>query len=129
MRVLELGKFYPPQRGGMESSLRDLARGLVARGHEVEALVASADTDHHLEVRDRVRVERVPRFGSFRSVSICPGLPAAVARARRRFRPDVVHVHLPNPAAAVAWMMAGGDEPLVVSYHSDIVRQRWLGWA
>lgn len=131
MRVLELGKFYPPQRGGMESSLRDLARGLVRRGHQVEVLVSSVDADHHVEDREGVRVERLPCFGSVRSLPLSPGLAGAISRARRRLRPDVVHLHLPNPGAAVAWTLAGGGEPLVVSYHSDIVRQRWLGgvWA
>ena len=47
-----------------------------------------------------------------------------MARAMRRARPDVVHLHFPNPMAALACLMSRLDVPLVVTWHSDVVRQR-----
>jgi glycosyltransferase involved in cell wall biosynthesis len=126
MRVLQIGKFYPPQRGGMETVLHDLSRGLVARGHAVKVIVAAPGEDDARELVDGVQVERVGNWGTLRSVPLCPGLFASIRRNLRDFDPHVVHMHLPHPLGAVGWLTARDRRPLVVTYHSDIVRQRWL---
>ena len=43
MRILHVGKYYPPVKGGMETVLREMAEGLLARGHRVSVLVAASD--------------------------------------------------------------------------------------
>ena len=40
MRILQLGKWYPPRRGGMETVLAELSRGLSDRGHALRVRVA-----------------------------------------------------------------------------------------
>lgn len=133
MRVLELGKFYPPHHGGMETALRDVCLGLVERGHEVTALVAASTRTGSVLDEEGVQVHRLPCYANLRSVPLTPTLPARLRGVLRRFDPDVVHLHLPNPWVASVWMTAGDARPLVVTYHSDIVRQRllsrfWLPW-
>ena len=44
-KILHLGKYYHPHRGGMETVLRQQAEGLVERGCRVTVLVAGSDTD------------------------------------------------------------------------------------
>ncbi len=128
MRILELGKYYPPHRGGMETVLRRTCLGLSARGHRVQVLVSGDGLRSRSETLEGVEVLRLGRWGQWRSLSLNPGLPWAIRRVVRRFRPQIVHLHLPNPAMAVAWSFLGDRGlPLVISYHSDIVRQRWLG--
>ena len=127
MRVLEIGKFYPPHHGGMETVLAGLAAGLVRRGHDVRALVAAPGEDAARETIDGVDVHRLGNWGMLRSVPICPSLPSAVRTSLRDFDPDVVHLHVPHPLGALAWVLARDRRPLVVTYHSDIVRQRALG--
>jgi len=38
---------------------------------------------------------------------------------------DILHFHLPLPAAVIAWLQTNMEKPYIVTYHSDIVRQSW----
>ena len=40
---------------------------------------------------------------------------------------DIAHAHMPYPPGEVAHLLAGRARRFVVTYHSDIVRQRVLG--
>jgi rhamnosyl/mannosyltransferase len=53
-------------------------------------------------------------------------LSLAMARLARRLRPDVVHLHFPYPPGDLAYLALPERVPLVLTYHSDIVRQRTL---
>lgn len=59
MRILFHCVYFPPEVGGLESHVHYLARGLVARGHEVDVVTSRSKeglADH--EVRDRIGVWR-----------------------------------------------------------------------
>jgi rhamnosyl/mannosyltransferase len=122
MRILQVGKFYHPYRGGIETFLKSLCEGLLARGHDVRCLVANTGRQSETEYVDGVRVVRVGRLGSFRSVSLCPRF-VSVFRALAR-DVDLVHVHQQNPLADLAVLVNSPSVPLVVTCHSGIVRQR-----
>jgi rhamnosyl/mannosyltransferase len=127
MRILELGKFYPPVRGGMESALEQICLGLRGRGHRVLALVSSDERRGGASFRRGVAIWRLGRCGQIASSPLNPGLVGALRRARSQFRPTLVHLHLPNPLVAITWQLFGDPQlPLVISYHSDIIRQRRL---
>ncbi|HEX5726186.1 MAG TPA: glycosyltransferase [Longimicrobiaceae bacterium] len=122
MKVLHLGKFYPPDPGGMESHVADLCAAL--RAHvEVEVVVSGRGRRTVAERVDGVPVTRVGTLASVASASFSPGMVGAIRRARA----DLVHFHHPNPPAMLAYLASGHRGPLVVTYHSDIVRQRVLG--
>lgn len=119
MRILHIGKFYPPHRGGMESHLQDLAVRL-ARSEEVQVLVSSSDHHSYTEFRDNVLVARAMTACILSSAPICPTMPLHMLGKSW----DVVHLHLPNPTACAAYLSAKPVGKLVVTYHSDIVRQQ-----
>jgi glycosyltransferase involved in cell wall biosynthesis len=52
-----------------------------------------------------------------------------MVRLIRESTADIVHLHLPNPAAVLAYLASGHRGKLVVTYHSDVVRQRVLDTA
>jgi glycosyltransferase involved in cell wall biosynthesis len=119
LKVLHVGKFYPPHPGGIESHLQTLCEEL-GKSIEVEVVVAS----------DRWRTERSTQGGvgvtRLATALMLHGTPIvlSMARALRRARPDLVHLHFPNPMAAVACLKSRLDVPVVISWHSDVVRQR-----
>lgn len=105
MRILLLAQFYPPVIGGEERHVRNLARELASRGHDVHvATLAVADgadperdegvTVHTLDSVGR----RAP--GIYREADRPLALPVPdpltvrdLARVARDVRPDVVHAH------------------------------------
>ncbi len=124
MKVLHLGKFFPPHHGGMETHLALLASGLTPFV-EVEVAVAAGAQPHGREIVGNVTVHRMRTAGLLASQPICPELFTII----RQVRPDLVHLHHPNPLAMLSYLAVGTHVPCVVSYHSDIVRQRVLKYA
>jgi len=122
MRVVHLGKFYPSHRGGIESHLELLCRGL-GRALEVEVIVANGSNTTVVEDDRGVAVRRLACIGNFRSAPLCP----TIVREIRRVRADLIHLHMPNPLVAIAFLLICNAAPLFVSWHSDILRQRLLG--
>lgn len=122
MRILELGKFYPPERGGMETLLQLWAEGFRDRGAEVTCVVANREARTVVERHPGLTVHRLASWGQLASTSLCPSYPGA----SRRFAADVIHAHFPNPLADLAVIRAPRNVPVVVHWHSDIVRQRAL---
>jgi rhamnosyl/mannosyltransferase len=44
----------------------------------------------------------------------------------RRLEADITHLHFPYPVGELAYLLAGRSRKLVITYHSDIVRQKVL---
>jgi glycosyltransferase involved in cell wall biosynthesis len=120
LRVLQLGKFYPPHMGGIETHVEVLCQSLRDRV-EVQVAVASDTWRSKDEVVRRIKVSRVGNIAHMTSAPICPGL----VRRIRQSRADVVHLHLPNPGGMLALIASGYKGSVVLTYHSDVVRQ-WL---
>lgn len=122
MKILELGKFYPPYRGGMETLLRVWSEGFAQRGAEVTCVVANDQPRTVRESLNGVQVHRLASYGTAMSTSICPGYLGAT----RRHSADLWHMHAPNPLADLACLRGDSRTPLIVSYHSDVIRQARL---
>jgi glycosyltransferase involved in cell wall biosynthesis len=142
LRVCHLAKFYPPATGGIESHLRTLAQAQARRGAAVRVVcvnhldAAGRDVTWKafaatptVEERDAdVELLRVGRRASLFRFDLCPGL-ARLGRTLRDWGADVVHLHVPNPTMLLALLPCARRRPLVVTYHSDVVKQRKLGLA
>jgi glycosyltransferase involved in cell wall biosynthesis len=124
MRVLHVGKFYVPHVGGIETHLRILCNEIKDL---VDLKVIVANDSARTERRDieGVNVTRLGRHFNVASTPICP----LMAREIRKSRADLVHVHMPNPWAVFGYLLSGHRGPLVVTWHSDVIRQKTLGRA
>lgn len=120
MRILHLGKYYPPSRGGIESVVETLCRGERPVA-ETQALVLNKARQTSAEVVDDVPVTRVGSLVTIGAVSVAVTLPWWLARAEA----DVIVLHEPNPVALLAYALARPRAPLVVWFHSEVIRPRW----
>ena len=119
IRILQIGKFYPPHPGGMETHLEQLSTGL-RQFADVRVLVSNADRRSITERRDGVLVHRAGTVAQFANTPISPDMVAAI----RHSPAEIVHIHWPNPTAVLAYLASGHKGRLVLTYHSDIVKQR-----
>jgi len=120
IRVLHLGKYYPPVSGGIETVLETLCRH-ERSSVETRALVVNKAPGTRHETRDGVPVTRAGSMLSVGAVSLSPSLPYWLARARA----DVIVLHEPNPMALLAYAIVRPKTPLIVWYHSEVIRPMW----
>jgi rhamnosyl/mannosyltransferase len=116
-RVVHVGKFYPPVSGGMETVVETLCQasaGLV----QSDVLVMNTGRETVEERIDDVGVTRVGTIGAAGSVTIAPGLMSHL----RRVRADLLVLHEPNPWALLSFALVHPSTPVVIWYHSDVVR-------
>ena len=121
LRVCHLGKYYPPAAGGIETHVRTLALAQAAMGAEVRVFCIHHESGATVVERDGpVEVTRFGRRASFAKIDVCPGLVDAL----RRVDADILHMQVPNPTMILALLAARPRIPVVVTYQSDVVRQR-----
>jgi rhamnosyl/mannosyltransferase len=123
MKVLFLTKYYPPSEGGIERYSHLLCTGLAGQGVHVE-VVAAAEKERasRIEVVDGIRVHRVGSLGEVRGVAISPGLTGLMRRLVPDF--DLIHLNFPNPWAELNYLAFWGQRKAILTYHSDIFRQK-----
>ncbi len=149
MKILHVYKDYYPVLGGIENHIRTLAEGLATRGHEVSVLVCHTGKQTEVEMMNGVRVIRAARARTVASTPLSAELPRLLAQER----PDVTHLHFPYPFGEVShWLLRylpswervarfsravpapatvavtnRSHAPTIITYHSDVVRQKVIG--
>ena len=124
MKVLHLGKYYPPEPGGIEYVLKNL---LEATGSSFEnyAIVAEKGPRHREEKGPEGTVYRRKEAGTLFLTPIMPGLFPFLHGLRRRHKFDCIVLHAPNPmttiALAISDLLSPLRENLVIYYHGDIL--------
>lgn len=121
MRILQLGKFYPI-RGGVEKVEYDLTRGLSARGVECDMLCAGNEGfSGVVEEFACGKVFTCKTWFAMAATMIAPTMILFMLRHRKDY--DIVHVHHPDPMAALALWCSRFKGKVVLHWHSDIVQQ------
>jgi len=119
--IVQIGKFYPPHMGGMETHIRNLVSGL-SGSEDVRVIVAGDSIRGSVDQLDGAIISRVSTWGVVASMPVTPTLPWELMRVK----PTLVHVHVPNPAAAFAIVMARYRGPLVIMHQSDTLGRKLL---
>jgi glycosyltransferase involved in cell wall biosynthesis len=123
MHVLQLGKYYFPYMGGIETHLYALCNELRARV-SLEAVVCNSEFKTVRETVDGVPVTRCGRAFEAASVSVCATMPLVLSRCDY----SIIHFHFPHPMGVLSYLASRkpANHRVVVTYHSDIVRQERL---
>jgi len=125
VRVLHVYRTYFPQtQGGLEETIRQICLNTRPHGVVSRVLCTSPCIEPRVVRREEAAVYRARLDAEPASCSIAR---EAFPMFRRLLSwADVVHYHFPWPFADVLHFATRVDVPTLVTYHSDIVRQRML---
>lgn len=122
---MHIAKYYPPEPGGIENFVYDLASAQAENGHAVYVIchqTGFAKTSQHENING-VQVDRIRTFGEMAHAPVSPGFLFRLHSAIRRFRPDVIHAHLPN--VSTFWLLFLPKTcPLLLHWHADVVASK-----
>jgi glycosyltransferase involved in cell wall biosynthesis len=125
MRVLHFYKtYYPDSWGGVEQAIRQICVGTGRLGVTSTVLTLTAGQAPAQTAFEGHMVHRVRRDFEIASTGFSAAAIGKLAQLARQA--DVVHYHFPWPFMDLAHFMARVDTPSVVTYHSDVVRQKNL---
>ena len=124
MKILQLGKFYPI-RGGVEKVMYDLASGLSERGITCDILFASANGETEpIVLNEYCRIMRCRSWWKIKATMISPAMIQRLRKICCDY--DIIHVHHPDPMACLALFLSGYKGKVVLHWHSDILKQKYL---
>lgn len=123
MKILQLGKFHPI-RGGVEKVMLDIASGLSCRGIDCDMLCAALKGSYEIPINAHGRIIATRSAAKVKATMLSPAMILRLRKICRGY--DIIHVHHPDPMAALALRLSGFRGRVVLHWHSDIVRQRQL---
>jgi glycosyltransferase involved in cell wall biosynthesis len=113
----------------METFMGHLLPALASEGVEVRALVhahgqgSASPPEGNLE--PGVQVIRAPAFGRPLYAPVSPQFPLWLRRSICDFRPELLHLHVPDTSAFWALLLAGAKRiPWVIQWQSDVAASR-----
>jgi len=125
MRVLHIGKYFPPHFGGIETSMSQLMLEQVRQGAVVSAIVHAEQlqSSRGFYRWHECAVYEVKTYGQLVFVPVAPLFPVHLYRALKDFQPDIIHIHMPN--VAPFWLLFFGlshaGYRIIVHWHSDVL--------
>jgi len=131
VKVLHIGKYFPPFAGGMENYLRDLMVAQARAGIDSRALVHQSDftlrsKQETWQARgQRLTVTRAALWGRVLYTPVSPTFGLLLRRLIKRERPDLLHLHLPNVSAFWALLVPSARKiPWILHWHADVLASR-----
>ena len=125
MRVLHFFKTYlPDSMGGIEQVIFQLCESGAQHGVEGQVLTLSSDPTPPIVQLGQHEVHRAKLDVQFAST----GFSWSVFKRFRELaaEADVINYHFPWPFMDLVHFASGINKPFVVTYHSDIIRQKFL---
>ncbi len=126
MRILHVFKtYYPDSFGGVEQVIRQLSAATAQMGLSNRVFTLSRQADVTPLLYDGATT--VVRAQTNFEMASTPMSYGATALFREEVRQaDLIHYHYPWPFGDLLHLIAGKSKPALLTYHSDIVRQRFL---
>ncbi|HDM8356031.1 TPA: glycosyltransferase family 4 protein [Yersinia enterocolitica] len=123
LKVLHFYKtYYPDSFGGIEQVIFQLSEAGAC--HQIESTTLSLSTRGDID-NERVGIHTAYYAATNFEVASTPFSLSAISKFKALVaQADIIHYHFPYPFMDLVHFIAGVKKPTVVSYHSDIVKQK-----
>lgn len=120
--------YFPDPPGGLQEAIRQIALSVSAEGLSSTIFTLSPQPEPKILLRPEARVVRTRSWAAPASCDL-GDLSAFATFSKLSRESDVLHYLFPWPFADVLHAVVRPHPPAVMTYISDVVRQRWLGSA
>lgn len=125
LKVLCFGRLYGASYGGMERHVESLIAGLAGKVRFVDLVPSRHGPPRQHRIGESV-VYEVRGFSLGSNAPLSPSMPWRARQLHREWKFDLAHLHFPDPMSHAAALALPRALPLVISWHSDIIRQKQL---
>ena len=124
-RVLHVYRtYFPETQGGLEEVIRQICSSTLEYGVDSRVFTLNNNKTKDVIQFEGVDVYRFPITTEIAScgfsTSALKGFKESVAWA------DLIHYHFPWPFGDLLHLLGKVNKPTLVTYHSDVIRQKWL---
>lgn len=125
MKILHITKFYPPQFfGGIETVCKDLVDLQISYGNEVTVICNSTNSKNLFIKNKNFRLFACSTIFNIYSQPFSVNLIFKFLKLIPKY--DIIHVHFPNPFISLLICLFKIKPPVLIHWHSDIVKQKFL---
>ena len=126
-KVLHISKYYYPFSGGTEQIARDVVLALID-GYEQKIIAFNDGKEDKVDSVDGIEVIKCGCFAKIAAQSLSTSYKMQLHKVIAEFNPDIIVFHYPNPFVAALLLneLKNKKTKLVVYWHLDIVRQKYL---
>lgn len=119
---LHVSKFVPPPFAGVEAHIDTLLRSLAP---EIKATLVAGSFGRSQRGEDGpYRIIEARSFGRLGMLPLSPKIMWHVRNEFKSGRANLLHLHAPNPWGDFSALYSAKDHPIVMTWHSDIIRQQ-----
>lgn len=126
MKILQLGKFYPI-KGGVEKVMFDLTSDISKKGVQCDMLCACENKNQksgEIVINSLAKLMIVSTLTEIAKTKISLSMIFKLRKICNFY--DIIHIHHPDPMAALALFLSGYNGKVVLHWHSDILAQKNL---
>jgi glycosyltransferase involved in cell wall biosynthesis len=128
MRVLHIYRtYFPDTQGGLQEAIRQICLASSDFGVESRVFVLSPNPTPNIINADEGAIVRSRSWWAPASCDL-GGLDAINQFKQNAKWADIIHFHFPWPFADILNLVSFENKPAILTYHSDIVKQKKINW-
>jgi len=125
LKVLHVYRtYFPETQGGLEEVIRQISSNTPELDVESRVFTLSNNKTSDIIAFDKIEVHRFPLT---MEIASCGFSISALKGFRKSAEwADIIHYHFPWPFGDLLHLLTKVNKPSLVTYHSDVVRQKYL---
>ena len=129
-KILHISKFYPPYYGGIEDVVYNIVSEFRNSAYEQRVICFNHEKGGTIRTNENgIGIVRVKTPFTIASQPISLSYLWQLKKELQTFKPDIIHVHFPNPLIAVYLLLLSLHHiKVIIHWHADIIGKNMLYW-